>query len=130
MDSEASKSLKGQRNIHCIGIKQLKSLEDINKEDNSVVCRYISNPVLINGFKIDLRIYVVVTSFSPLKIYVFNEGITRFASEKYTNTENFENKFIHLTNYSVNKQNINFIHNRVALLFSQQMKMIMDINGP
>ena len=113
MDCEASESFQRERNIYCKLSIQLKSIEDLNKDDSSVVCRYISNPILINGFKIDLRIYVVVTSFAPLKIYVFNEGITRFASEKYTNTENLNNKFIHLTNYSVNKQNINFVHNRV-----------------
>ena len=49
-----------------------------------VLSEYIANPHLINGLKYDLRIYVVVTSFEPLKIYLFKEGLVRFATQKYT----------------------------------------------
>ena len=65
--------------------------------------RYIENPLLINGRKFDMRIYVLVTGVDPLKIYVYQEGLIRFASEKYSNS--FENWFAHLTNYSLNKKN-------------------------
>ena len=50
-----------------------------------------------------MRIYVLVTGVDPLKIYVYQEGLIRFASEKYSNT--FENRYAHLTNYSLNKKN-------------------------
>jgi len=51
-----------------------------NKRD-ILVSEYISNPHLINNFKYDLRIYIVVTSFDPLRIYMFQEGLTRFATD-------------------------------------------------
>jgi len=70
-----------------------------------VISQYISNPHLINGFKYDLRIYVLVTCFDPLKIYLFKEGLVRFATQKYsTSAQNLDKSFVHLTNYSVNKK--------------------------
>jgi tubulin polyglutamylase TTLL4 len=60
---------------------------------------------LIDGFKYDLRIYVVVTCFDPLKIFLFKEGLVRFATQKYSNNpKNLDKRFVHLTNYSVNKK--------------------------
>ena len=67
-----------------------------------MVQQYIDNPLLINGYKFDLRVYVAVTSVNPLRVYVYNEGLCRFASEKY-NMDNVKNIYSHLTNYSINK---------------------------
>jgi hypothetical protein len=73
-----------------------------------VVCRYISNPLLINGLKFDLRIYVIITCYDPLRIYVYPEGLARFATVPYR-SEDCKNKFMHLTNYSINKKHENFV---------------------
>ena len=74
---------------------------------------YISNPHLINGLKYDLRVYVVVTSFNPLKIYLYNEGLVRFATQIYsTNIKDLKKKYIHLTNFSVNKNAPNYVKNK------------------
>jgi hypothetical protein len=87
------------------------SIAEVAVDDISVISRYVTNPLLINGHKFDLRIYVVVTSFDPLRIYVYKEGLARFASEEYSTKLNKDNKYQHLTNYSVNKKNDNFIQN-------------------
>lgn len=70
-----------------------------------MVCqRYVCNPLLIFGRKFDLRMYCVITSFDPLRIYLFDDGLVRFAAEKYTGpARDLNNVHIHLTNYSVNK---------------------------
>jgi hypothetical protein len=74
----------------------------------------VTNPLLINGYKFDLRIYVVVTCYEPLRVYVYKEGLARFASETYTAKFNKNNKYMHLTNYSINKKNDNFVQNESA----------------
>lgn len=60
--------------------------------------------MIINGSKFDLRIYVYVSSLDPLRIYVYDEGLVRFASVPYSSSpSSYSNQFIHLTNYSINK---------------------------
>ena len=43
----------------------------IKNRKEYLISEYISNPHLINNFKYDLRIYILVTSYDPLRIYFF-----------------------------------------------------------
>ncbi len=83
----------------------------MNVQDAVVISRYVTNPLLINSHKFDLRLYVLVTSYEPLRVYVFKEGLVRFASESYSTKAAKSNQFMHLTNYSINKKNENFMQN-------------------
>lgn len=77
--------------------------------------RYISNPMLINGLKSDLRLYCVVTGFEPLRVYVLDDGLVRFATERYSkHKKNLKCRRMHLTNYSVNKKSDAFVRNTDA----------------
>jgi len=73
------------------GIHIIDDLNDLNYDETSVISRYISNPLLINSHKFDLRIYVVVTSYEPLRVYVYKEGLARFASESYSTKASKQN---------------------------------------
>lgn len=70
-----------------------------------IVQRYIHNPLLVGGYKFDLRIYVVIMGTNPISAFVCDEGLARFCTEKYEQPtkENFKQFFMHLTNYSINK---------------------------
>lgn len=70
-----------------------------------MVQEYIPNPLLIDGRKFDLRLYVCVTSVEPLIAYLFDDGLGRFATHLYQRPSNANKaqKTVHLTNYSVNK---------------------------
>jgi hypothetical protein len=45
------------------------------------------NPLLIDNLKFDLRIYVALTSIHPLRIYMYEDGLVRFATNEYQNTK-------------------------------------------
>ncbi|XP_050464837.1 tubulin polyglutamylase TTLL13-like isoform X1 [Cataglyphis hispanica] len=87
------------------GIYLTKHLKDIKPSERLICQVYIARPYLIDGYKFDLRIYALITSCDPLRIYVYNEGLARFATSKYKEPtgQNISNMFMHLTNYSVNK---------------------------
>lgn len=79
-------------------------------EEPVVVAKYIDNPLLIYGHKCDLRLYVSVTSYDPLVIYLYEEGLVRFATVKYdSNENNLWNPCMHLCNYSINKHHSDYI---------------------
>lgn len=94
------------------GIKMINKETKIKNKKDTLVSEYIHNPHLINGFKYDLRIYVLVTSYDPLRIYMLREGLTRFATHEYnTKVKDIKKRYMHLTNFSVNKHSKNFVKN-------------------
>ena len=49
----------------------------------SVVQEYVDKPLLIGGYKSHLRLYAVITSTAPLRVYIYADGVLQLASEKY-----------------------------------------------
>eukprot|EP00928_Gymnodinium_smaydae_P024493 TRINITY_DN19803_c0_g1_i1.p1 TRINITY_DN19803_c0_g1~~TRINITY_DN19803_c0_g1_i1.p1 ORF type:complete len:906 (+),score=183.03 TRINITY_DN19803_c0_g1_i1:180-2897(+) len=92
------------KGIQVLGSNVPSSTDKKLAQKAGVVQRYIHDPLLINGFKFDLRLYVVVTSFDPLKVYLGSEGLVRMATEQYDpSAATLGRRTMHLTNYSVNK---------------------------
>ena len=92
------------RGIHVISGNQVTALP---KNKKALVQKYIADPYLIDGHKFDLRIYCLVTGVDPMRIYIFKEGLTRISTVAYS-LKNIDNRFAHLTNYSVNKKSKEF----------------------
>ena len=88
-------------------IQLLNYKTPVPDEKDAIVQEYLPNPLLLRGYKFDLRIYVMLFSIEPLVIYIYKDGIGRFCTQPYEQPtfENFENKRIHLTNFEVNRFN-------------------------
>ena len=93
-----------------------------------MVQAYKNNPYLIDKKKFDFRVYVLITQVTPeLQCFIYKEGLARFASEEYNakviaqqiGAPRVEGKevpvdpglFMHLTNYSINKESVKFQEN-------------------
>ena len=71
----------------------------------------MAKPYLIDNLKFDLRIYALILGVEPVRVFVFQEGLARFATEEYVGPQkgNLENLFMHLTNYAIQKKSDAFV---------------------
>ena len=81
--------------------------------DQFVAQRYMAKPYLIDDLKFDLRVYCLIYGVDPLRVFVFKEGLARFATETYAGPtkNNLDNLYMHLTNYAINKGSSGFVKN-------------------
>jgi hypothetical protein len=110
----------------CAYIGNQKSVNQINEEEDRIwwqinsSVRYRFTP----SWSLSSRVEyfndpksVQITSINPLRLYIYEDGLTRFATGKYNTNltgNKKQSKFTHLTNYSLNKFNPNFIANTDA----------------
>jgi len=87
----------------CISL--VNDIKDISYSQPIVIQRYVSDPLQFVGYKFDLRMYVLVTSFSPLEAFIYKEGLGRFGSRPYSiRPESLYDQRIHLTNSSIQRE--------------------------
>ncbi|KAG8555279.1 hypothetical protein GDO81_017654 [Engystomops pustulosus] len=65
------------------GISLIRNGEKLQAQDHLIVQEYLDKPFLLEGYKFDLRIYILVTSCDPLRIFLYNDGLVRMGTEKY-----------------------------------------------
>lgn len=98
-------------------------------EPDKVMQRYIRKPLLVNGLKHDLRIYVLIANVDPLIAFINEEGLARFCTDKYevpTAENRNRDRASHLTNYSLNKNSPNFIHTEELIEANQGTKQTLS----
>ena len=66
---------------------------------------YLSRPLLLDGLKFDLRLYVVLTCAAPLQAFLSVHGVARFASHAWlpVDASNQHDLLMHLSNSSINQ---------------------------
>ena len=93
------------------------------KLNNFLITKYLHNPHLIRGYKYDLRFHGLVSTIKPLKLYLYNEGLVRLASEKYNFSASApNNRYSFLTNLFINKKN------KEKFIYPKSIENIEDSN--
>ena len=106
------KSLKNI--IEKLEIIQEKKKININdkKKGNEIKCEYIliqkylEKPLLYQGRKFDIRLWVLFIAEQDDDVYIFRQGHLKATCTKYD--PDSKDLYVHLTNYSVQKYNENF----------------------
>lgn len=64
---------------------QIKSIDQIDFSDaDTFIQEYIANPLLVDGHKFDIGVYVIITSIDPLRIYIYKGDVLfRYCPQKY-----------------------------------------------
>ena len=88
------------------GISLVSNLSHVRYSESAVVQTYLDKPLLLDGHKFDLRLYVLVTSFQPLEAFLYSEGFARISTIPYAingdgTDQSLKNLRMHLTNSSV-----------------------------
>ncbi len=94
------------RGVHCID--QLNDiLSNVKPCNQTIIQKYIENPLVINGRKFDIRQWVLVTDLNPLTVWIFETPYVRFGAENY-HIDDFKNVFSQLTGNSIAKHSEKF----------------------
>ena len=106
---DAGKNLWIVKPTHCnrgTGIRMFRSLAAIQahlaeKGGTMVVQKYVECPLLLMNRKFDIRCLVFVDV--QMNVFMYQDSYVRMSSYEY-DTENLEDRSIHLTNYAVQKK--------------------------
>jgi tubulin polyglutamylase TTLL1 len=101
----------------------------ITINETYVISKYIENPLLVSGKKFDMRIYVLVTSYHPLKVWLFKHGFCRFCNEKFSvDVNELDNIFIHLTNVAIQKKYEKYDNSHGGKWSLNNLKLYLEMN--
>lgn len=98
-------------------VQNFKSIPGHALSQGYVVQEYLKDPLLLDGKKFDLRIYVMITQIGSYPdtqniAFIAEEGLVRLCTENYEQPEqsNLHNLLSHLTNFSLNKLSDKFVN--------------------
>ena len=91
-------------------IQSKKKICDDKKKDIKceylIIQKYLEKPLLYQGRKFDIRLWVLFIADKSDEVYVFKQGHLKATCTQYD--PDSDDLFVHLTNYSVQKYNANF----------------------
>jgi hypothetical protein len=86
------------------GVRVLQDPATVPLESNWMVQEYVRHPHTMKQRKYVLRLYVLISSITPLRVYLYRQGFAKLASVPY-DIDDIENLYSHLTNPDINALN-------------------------
>ena len=99
------------------GITIIEEGQEVPKIEKLCVAQEYIPSFKIDDYKFDFRIYVLIASVDPLRIYVYRNGVARFCSKKASE----HSVFSELTNKSLNKKNPDVVMTQIVKLVADVM---------
>jgi hypothetical protein len=96
--------LKPKNSSRGRGVRVLKDVTSVPRETKWMVQEYVANPHIMKQRKYVLRLYVLISSIAPLRVYLYRQGFAKLASAPY-DMDDIENRYSHLTNPDINALN-------------------------
>ena len=106
---------------YLLKIQEMKKIEGENgnfKCEHIILQKYLEKPLLYQGRKFDIRIWILIISGQENFVYIFKQGHLKATCAEYD--INSSSPFIHLTNYSVQKHNVDFSKKEIGNEISYQ----------
>ena len=82
-NKECTFIIKPEASCQGKGIFLTRDPSEVDQTEHQVAQKYLDSPLLIDDLKFDMRIYVLLYGVNPLRIFIYKEGLVRFATEKY-----------------------------------------------
>ncbi|MBF7053039.1 amylase [Halomonas sp. KAO] len=86
------------------GVRVLRDAAEAPASPNWLVQEYLDRPHTIRGHKYVLRLYVLISSLTPLRLYLYHQGFAKLASEPW-DPDDADNPYSQLTNPDINALN-------------------------
>ncbi|MFG6157434.1 PqqD family peptide modification chaperone [Halomonas sp. 1390] len=86
------------------GVRVLSDVAEAPLARDWLVQEYLANPHTIRGHKYVLRLYVLISSLAPLRVYLYRQGFAKLASEPW-DPDDADNPYSQLTNPDINALN-------------------------
>ena len=88
------------------GIFLIDEMSEVPLSESYLVQRYLTNPLLLDeGYKFDMRIYILITSTNPLEMFLYKDGFARVSNELFS--LDIKNIRTHLTNAAIQNRRAN-----------------------
>ena len=69
----------------CLAVISSSEQSPAAAASSRIVQEYVDKPLLVSGYKSHIRLYVLITSTDPLRLFIYQDGLMQLASEKYLN---------------------------------------------